>query len=166
MAADHGNINAKFMYGQALIYGIGTDENLFLGLSLVKEDAQKGCKEAIFLENQFQKVGDDFLSCLNKSLNHSNENDSIENIKIAADNGDIDAMFSYGKMKLIGVDKNLKEASFYLRKAADKGHIESMKIMAGLMIQNKNREEATRYLLLAANNSDLVSFFLYRKLFK
>lgn len=70
-------------------------------------------------------------------------------------------------MRLVGdgIDKNKEEATEYLRKAADKGHVEAMKIMAGLIIQNNDLKGASRYLVLASNHDDLVSFFLYRKLF-
>lgn len=77
-------------------------------------------------------------------------------------------MMWYAKMCLNGdgIPKNINEAITYFEKAVNYGNIEAMKILGGLMLQMNKNEDSFRYLRMAANNGDLISSFLIKKLFK
>ena len=88
-----------------------------------------------------------------------NQETSCEDIKIAADQGDSDAMYNYGLMlyKGEGIEMNKEEACRYYKMAADKGDIDAMNYY-GLMLEkgegvSMNKEEACRYFQMAKNLS-------------
>lgn len=89
-------------------------------------------------------------------------------MKKATDNGIKDVMFNYGLILMNGdgVKADPNESAKYFKMSADKGNTDAMKIMAGLIMQDKNKEEAAKFLFLASNYGDDVSSFLYKHLFK
>lgn len=116
-AADQGFTMSKNNYGIMLFNGDG--------IEMDKERAIKYLKAAADCGDDVYRLN--FGVCNSVMSDESNDNKSIEYIKMSADEGNNDARFIYGNMlyngKKVPIDK--KEAANYFKLAADDGSIKS-----------------------------------------
>lgn len=90
--------------------------------------------------------------------------EALKYVKMAAENGNDDAMKKYAKM-ITNEKKTLskKNAVDKLRTAADNGHTTAMHFLEVLLAQNNeepyNLEESARYLRLAADAGNVVAMY-------
>lgn len=167
MAADKGDSNSMYCYGDMLFTGDGIPANKKEAAKYLKKAADNGVIEAMSIYSNMLLEGDgipinekeaanylkimadkgDKVSMFNYGVLlmtgngiHINKNEGIKYIKKSADNGDDDAMFTYAKILMNGdgVAKNIKQAVMYAKKAADAGNEEAC-LGYGLLLINGDK---------------------------
>lgn len=148
MVIDKGNHNAMYIYGNNLYNGYGIKENKKEGTKYFRLSANKGCPESMlnygWMLMKGEEIPKDMIegiryikmavdSGLKKAIPLYEElkkegivdfvND-VENAKKLAESGDTDAMLVYGQMLLMdeGIEKDINQAIFYIKKSADQGN--------------------------------------------
>ena len=88
--------------------------------------------------------------------------------KVAADNGNICAMFEYGAMMLneeTGIAINKEEAIKYIKMAADKGDVIAMEEYSAILESGNgvpvNKKEAAKYCKMAADKGSIEAMYDY-----
>ena len=85
---------------------------------------------------------------------------AAKELKISADNGNVDAQYHLGRMLILGdeIEKDEKEAEKYFRLAADNGNAKAQYHLGRMLILGdeieKDEKEAEKYFRLAADNGN------------
>ncbi len=114
-----GDLSAKFETGQALVHGHGTEVNVVKGLSLIQEAAESNHIESILFMGAW---------CVSPDNLSPSPGDSTYWYSKAAKLNSLKGMMYLGQnyMKGVGVPANFEKGCYWLERAAEKGHAESM----------------------------------------
>lgn len=158
--AKKGDIDAMYNCGVMYYEGKETEKNVKLSGQYFKQAADKGHVKSM------SKYGG---LIINKEIDNVEEIEALPYIKRAAENGDVDGLFLYGKVLSegrCGVPANYKDAAKYYKLAADKGDSDAACNLAGLILSkfeptNKNILDAKNYLKMAVDKDNDKAMVLY-----
>ena len=151
ISAELGNEESLYEYGKMLVEEFHVEKDKIEGLKYLKMSSNLGNKDAMlkygiilmesesfldrkeaiqYIKKSMDLGNSDAAIVYNKYINNTNlinKTQQINNLKIFADNGDIDSMYLYGVLLLNGdgVEINKKEAAKYFKNSSEKGNINS-----------------------------------------
>lgn len=114
-----GDLQAKYETGRAFISGHGIEVNVVKGLGMVQEAAERKHIEAIIFMGDW---------CISKDNITPSPGDSTYWYSKAAKRNSLEGMMKLGLnyLKGVGVPANHEKACYWLERASEKGHAESM----------------------------------------
>jgi TPR repeat protein len=124
--ANNGNSHAKYWQGYYLLEGINGETDKEKGISLLKESADEGIKEAQFRYAFILKDKEPF-----------DKNEFVKYLTLAAENGLDSARYNLGDLYINGkleIDKNEEKGLRYLRLAAYNKHQGAVEMLNNLKI--------------------------------
>ncbi len=144
-----GDLSAKFESGQAYVYGHGTEINVVKGISLIQEAAESNHIESIIFMGAW---------CVSPDNLSPSPGDSTYWYSKAAKLNSLKGMMSLGLnyMKGVGVPANFDKGCYWLERAAEKGHAESMYHAAEAWVDRGENGNSVAYIWLY-----LAAFFGY-----
>jgi len=152
IANKNNNFFEKFLLGMMYHKGYGVSQDKNKGLDYLNTASKGGNEKATY-----------FLDSLAKKNTNQKPNNTFDNIKKAADNGDIISQYNVATMYYQGNGTliNKEEALKYFKKAADKGDSDAQ-FELGMMYYQAigtpiNKEEALKYFKMAAEQGNVLS---------
>ncbi|MDR1907251.1 MAG: sel1 repeat family protein [Holosporales bacterium] len=145
--ANMGDVFGQHLYGLCLMRS-GNEKNAVLGLSYIKEAADRGLPEAQYNYAVCRERGDGCFVVIDEALDY---------YKKAASQGDVESMFRAGI--LFEKDSRLTEALAYYERAAALGHVEAMFRSGLLSLKDSKPKEALAYFEQAAAHEYVRALF-------
>lgn len=153
-----GSIEAMYMKGECLTYGVGTEKDL--------ESAAESYLKAVKTEEKMSdRVVPAMISmaiCYESGIGiHKNYQKALELYKKASEYGNADAMYRAGRTIMSSADMKTEYsvARIYILRAARKGHLPAMLLMGIFADEGRgipqNREDAKRWYTRAVNTETI-----------
>lgn len=168
MAADHGLISAFYICGCYLINGTGVPVNEKEGTQYLKVAADNGIADAMFIYAITRAKTINFGNCMfDHQYVYSTINECLRYFKMAADNGNVDGMLTYGNFLIEGkfLPASVRDAAWYYKLAADKGSDAEMVFYAQFLLSGKlgvvNKKEVAKYYKKAADKGNVLAMKEY-----
>jgi len=136
-----GDLSAKFEAGQSLFYGRGTDINVVKGLSMIQDAAESSYIDAILFMGNW---------CISHDNMSPSPGDSTYWYSKAAKLNSLKGMMNLGLnyIRGVGVPANHEKGCYWLERAAEKGHAESMYYAADAWIDRGPSGNSIAYIWL------------------
>jgi len=136
-----GDLSAKFETGKALVYGHSTEVNVAKGINLIQEAAENDHIESIIFMGSW---------CVSHDNLSPSPGDSTYWYSKAAKLNSLKGMMHLGLnyLKGVGVPANFEKGCYWLERAAEKGHPESMFRAAEVWIDRGENGNSVAYIWL------------------
>ncbi len=136
-----GDLEAKFETGKAFVFGLGTEVDVVKGLGLIQEAAERKHMEAIIFMGDW---------CVSKHNLSPSPSDSSYWYSKAAKGNSLEGMMKLGMnyMQGVGVPKSYEKGCYWLERASEKGHAESMYHAAEAWMDNGSSGDSIAYIWL------------------
>lgn len=127
--SNQGDLECMFLYSRMLFQGEGIQVDKARSIELLKAAADKGHVKSIIVYAK-KLINGDFIEC--------NQNEGLDYLMKAAELGSKEAFFQIGELSYMKPDTR-HNASFFYKRAADLGHVDSMFLYAR-MVQKKEAD--------------------------
>lgn len=136
-----GDLHAKYETGCAFISGLGTEVNVVKGLAMIQDAAERKHIEAIIYMGDW---------CISKDNVSPSPGDSTYWYSKAAKRNSLEGMMKLGinYLRGIGIPANHDKGCYWLERASEKGHAESMYHAAEAWIDRGSNGNSIAYIWL------------------